>query len=94
MKINLRLHDSLEIGAGSGLVGLAVAKGSVTKTPLWITDQVEMESLMRHNIELNGLQTRVKATVLNWYVRLPSLSAGPRYLPVARLRHHRTDRLV
>lgn len=59
-------EHSLELGAGGGLVGLAVARGCDVKTPLFITDQVEMEELMRHNITLNGLDEQVKARVLNW----------------------------
>ena len=61
--------QSLELGAGGGLVGLAVASGSkVEQPPLYITDQVEMEELMRHNIDLNGLNGLVREAILNWYV--------------------------
>ncbi|KAI1501498.1 putative methyltransferase-domain-containing protein [Biscogniauxia marginata] len=64
------LHGSriLELGAGGGLVGLAVAKGCAIndEKPLYITDQVEMYSLMKHNIQLNGLDAKVRAAVLNW----------------------------
>ncbi|KAK9774453.1 hypothetical protein AB5N19_08877 [Seiridium cardinale] len=56
----------LELGAGGGLVGLAVARGCEIRKPLLITDQLEMYSLMGHNIELNELQGRVKAAILNW----------------------------
>ncbi len=71
----------LELGAGGGLVGLAVALarreaaagaaggGDTTEDgspPIYITDQEPMLSLMEHNIVLNGLQRRVKAGVLNW----------------------------
>lgn len=60
----------LEIGAGGGLVGLAVAKGCLINQsqPLYITDQLEMFSLMEHNIVLNEVDGRVKALVLNWLV--------------------------
>ncbi|KAL1865657.1 hypothetical protein VTK73DRAFT_5103 [Phialemonium thermophilum] len=61
----------LELGAGSGLVGLAVARGCTIRQPLYITDQVEMEPLMQHNIALNELQSKVKALVLNWGEALP-----------------------
>ncbi|KAK3941248.1 protein-lysine methyltransferase METTL21D [Diplogelasinospora grovesii] len=61
----------LELGAGGGLVGLAVARGCSLSSPLYITDQVEMESLMQHNISLNGLDGRVKAKILNWGEPLP-----------------------
>ncbi|KAK3373272.1 putative methyltransferase-domain-containing protein [Lasiosphaeria ovina] len=60
----------LELGAGSGLVGLAIAKGSSIDLSLYITDQVEMEALMQHNIVLNRLQGQVETRVLNWGVPL------------------------
>ncbi|KAL2023126.1 hypothetical protein VTK56DRAFT_3732 [Thermocarpiscus australiensis] len=57
----------LELGAGGGIVGLTIARGcSSLDHPLYITDMVEMESLMQHNIALNGLEHRVRARVLNW----------------------------
>lgn len=65
---------SLEIGAGGGLVGLAVAKGCAVSQsqPLYVTDQLEMLTLMEHNIVLNEMQGRVKPMILNWYVSSPS----------------------
>ena len=59
--------NRLELGAGGGLVGLAVARGCPPETRLVISDQVEMFPLMEHNITLNGLQDRARAMVLNWY---------------------------
>ncbi|SPO06708.1 related to putative N2,N2-dimethylguanosine tRNA methyltransferase [Cephalotrichum gorgonifer] len=56
----------LELGAGGGLVGLAVARGCAIGAPLYITDQLEMFSLMEHNIALNNLEDKVKARILNW----------------------------
>ncbi len=57
----------LELGAGGGVVGLTVARGCPSLDhPLYITDMVEMESLMKHNISLNGLDDRVRARILNW----------------------------
>ncbi|KAI0387082.1 putative methyltransferase-domain-containing protein [Hypomontagnella monticulosa] len=61
----------VELGAGGGLVGLAVAKGCLVENPLIITDQVEMYSLMEHNISLNGLESKAKAAILNWGEPLP-----------------------
>jgi len=58
--------DSLELGAGGGLVGLAVASGCKVDAPMYITDQLEMEALMQRNIALNGLQDRVRSIILNW----------------------------
>jgi tRNA1(Val) A37 N6-methylase TrmN6 len=60
-------HNRLELGAGGGVVGLTVARGCTTLDhPLYLTDMVDMESLMQHNISLNGLGDRVRARVLNW----------------------------
>ncbi|KAI1332689.1 putative methyltransferase-domain-containing protein [Xylariaceae sp. FL0255] len=65
----------LELGAGGGLVGLAVAKGCELggegHPPLLITDQQEMFSLMKHNIALNELEKKVEAELLNWGEPLP-----------------------
>ncbi|ODA80640.1 hypothetical protein RJ55_03599 [Drechmeria coniospora] len=60
----------LELGAGGGLVGLAVARGCVGST-LLLTDQDEMLQLMRHNIRLNEVGSTVGALVLNWGEPLP-----------------------
>ena len=59
---------SLELGAGGGLVGLGVALGCTVDKPIYITDQENMLSLMKQNIDLNGLQSRVVPLVLNWQV--------------------------
>ncbi|KAI1362899.1 putative methyltransferase-domain-containing protein [Xylaria arbuscula] len=71
----------LELGAGGGLVGLAVARGcdlGENHPPLHITDQMEMFSLMKHNIALNGLEGKVEAMLLNWGEPLPpSITANP-----------------
>ncbi|CCF37131.1 hypothetical protein CH063_08546 [Colletotrichum higginsianum] len=63
----LHVHHRLELGAGGGLVGLAVALGcELQQTPLYLTDQDEMFELMGRNTELNNLQNKVKPFVLNW----------------------------
>lgn len=64
----LTQHFSLELGAGGGLVGLAVALQYELDHPIYITDQENMIDLMRKNIILNGLASRVRELVLNWYV--------------------------
>ncbi|KAL8392663.1 hypothetical protein RB595_002746 [Gaeumannomyces hyphopodioides] len=69
-----RLADAriLELGAGGGLVSLAVARGCQDiKTQILVTDQEEMFSLMEHNIRLNGVEDRAKAMLLNWGEELP-----------------------
>lgn len=82
------LVSRLEIGAGGGLVGLAVAKGCLVNEshPLYLTDQLEMFSLMEHNIVLNDVVGRVKASVLDWFVLfyLPLTSPIPTNTQPAR----------
>lgn len=48
---------------------MAVANGCSLSQPLHITDQLEMLSLMGHNVLLNNAQGRVKPSVLNWCVK-------------------------
>ncbi|KAK5661469.1 hypothetical protein OQA88_11371 [Cercophora sp. LCS_1] len=62
----LKTARILELGAGGGIVGLTVAKGCTLTSPLYLTDQLEMYELMKHNITLNGLDGCVKAQILNW----------------------------
>jgi predicted nicotinamide N-methyase len=70
--------EMVELGAGGGLVGLAVAIGCKVDTMLHITDQKPMFELMRRNIALNGLQARVSASIYDWGVPTPSqLPAHP-----------------
>ncbi|KAK9313738.1 putative methyltransferase-domain-containing protein [Lipomyces starkeyi] len=71
----------IELGSGTGLVGLALGNaynlatrgGAVDDTGLDIivTDQANMLSLMADNIELNDLQGTVSAEVLDWGTDLP-----------------------
>ncbi|TKA69943.1 hypothetical protein B0A49_09954 [Cryomyces minteri] len=56
----------LELGAGGGLVGLAVALGCNVTPPLLITDQKPMLDLMKRNITLNNLHGTVEAAILDW----------------------------
>ncbi|KAJ5570373.1 uncharacterized protein N7459_009803 [Penicillium hispanicum] len=56
----------VELGAGGGLVGLSIARGCEISSPLHITDQEPMLSLMKDNIRLNNLDATVTASVLNW----------------------------
>jgi tRNA1(Val) A37 N6-methylase TrmN6 len=58
----------LELGAGGGLVGLAVAIGCDIKSKIYISDQENMKDLMAKNIILNDLKSQVEELVLNWYV--------------------------
>lgn len=62
----------MELGAGGGLVGLAVAIGCQIDTQLHITDQEPMFELMKQNITLNGLEKRVIASIYDWGTPTPS----------------------
>lgn len=63
----------LELGAGGGLVGLAVATGcKITPPPkICITDQISMFALMKENTELNNLGSKVEAVVYDWGGPMP-----------------------
>ncbi|KAF2809529.1 uncharacterized protein BDZ99DRAFT_488453 [Mytilinidion resinicola] len=71
-KNNLKGKTIVELGAGGGLVGLAVAIGSQIDQPLLITDQKPMFALMEQNIVLNGLETKAKAAIYDWGEPAPS----------------------
>ncbi|KAI9495872.1 putative methyltransferase-domain-containing protein [Zychaea mexicana] len=70
---NKQLNDTLfkgqkviELGAGTGLVGLAVALGCPSLDNMVLTDQIPMMRLMQQNIGLNNVQDKVEASVLDW----------------------------
>lgn len=63
---------SVELGAGGGLVGLAVARGCEVGMPIHITDQIPMFELMKDNIALNNLSSAVVASILDWGEPIPS----------------------
>ncbi|KAG6831886.1 hypothetical protein H0H92_007003 [Tricholoma furcatifolium] len=76
----------VELGSGTGLVGLVAAKlqlqDSMSKTgnpSVWITDQAPLLEIMRKNVLLNALEPTVAVAELNWGVPLPPS------LPVADL---------
>lgn len=72
-QIDLQGKSIIEIGAGGGLVGLAVANGCQMsdQQKLLITDQLPMLSLMQKNIELNHLERVVSASVYDWGSKPP-----------------------
>ncbi|OWP06805.1 hypothetical protein B2J93_8862 [Marssonina coronariae] len=70
-RISLKHARILELGAGGGLVGLGLAMGCELDHPIYISDQENMVELMRQNIKLNKLQSRVNEMVLNWGDPLP-----------------------
>lgn len=84
-KYMLQYHKSdmgrktiVEIGAGGGLVGLAVGLGCELEKgqKLSITDQVPMFALMEKNIALNHLESRVVPLVYDWGTAPPDELVG------------------
>ncbi|KAF1973171.1 hypothetical protein BU23DRAFT_507190 [Bimuria novae-zelandiae CBS 107.79] len=61
----------VELGAGGGFVGLAVALGCKTTSTLHITDQLPMFELMKQNIVLNNLTSKVSANIYDWGTPTP-----------------------
>ncbi|KAG6866506.1 hypothetical protein C0991_003050 [Blastosporella zonata] len=68
----------LELGSGTGLVGLVAAKlqlrqpSATHSTPnVWITDQAPLLDIMRRNVHLNDLDNAVAVAELNWGIPLP-----------------------
>jgi len=64
----------LELGSGTGLVGLVAGKlgGKV-----WITDQAPLLDIMRANVKLNQLDSSVTVLELNWGEVLPREISRP-----------------
>ncbi|KAG8700289.1 hypothetical protein FRC08_004784 [Ceratobasidium sp. 394] len=60
----------VELGSGTGLVGIVA--GLLGAQEVVITDQEQLMGIMGANVKLNGLQDRVRASVLNWGEELSS----------------------
>ncbi|KAF9452143.1 hypothetical protein P691DRAFT_722431 [Macrolepiota fuliginosa MF-IS2] len=61
----------IELGSGTGLVGLIAGKLDPLCTT-YITDQAPLLDIMRKNVLLNVLEDNVKAVELNWGEPVPS----------------------
>ncbi|KAK6410279.1 Protein-lysine N-methyltransferase efm6 [Oleoguttula sp. CCFEE 5521] len=70
----IRAAESIiELGAGGGLVGLAIALGLEPSCPIHLTDQLPMLSLMKRNITLNlSLTASVIPSIYDWGSPIPS----------------------
>ncbi|CAI6338281.1 unnamed protein product [Periconia digitata] len=68
---DLEGKEIVELGAGGGLVGLAVAIKYNSAKTLHITDQLPMYELMKQNIVLNGLESKVEASIYDWGTPTP-----------------------
>ncbi|KAF8974677.1 putative methyltransferase-domain-containing protein [Flammula alnicola] len=60
----IKNKNVLELGSGTGLVGLVV--GAFTTANVWITDQAPLLPIMNRNVSLNNLAGRVNVAELNW----------------------------
>ena len=83
-KQHLHTKSILEIGAGGGLVGLAVARGcerSQIKGKILITDQEPMLALMQKNIALNSLADVVEAQVYDWGTKITTVPSESSHYP-------------
>ncbi|KAF8351197.1 putative methyltransferase-domain-containing protein [Amanita rubescens] len=58
----------LELGSGTGLVGLVAGK---LGAKVWITDQAPLLGIMRKNVKMNHLESCVTVAELNWGVDPP-----------------------
>jgi len=68
----------LELGSGTGLVGLAIAKEvDLGEGTLYITDQKNMVDIMAANINLNSVGTKVVACELDWGEPVSEVLASP-----------------
>ncbi|KAJ7283494.1 putative methyltransferase-domain-containing protein [Mycena rebaudengoi] len=70
----------LELGAGTGLVGLVAGMlgGNVC-----LTDQAPMLSIMRKNVAINQLSTRCTVAELNWGETIPANISRPELILAA-----------
>ncbi|OQO02796.1 hypothetical protein B0A48_11079 [Cryoendolithus antarcticus] len=73
----IRAAESIvELGAGGGLVALAIALGLKPSCPIHFTDQLPMLALMKRNITLNpSLITPVIPSIYDWGSPVPSTLA-------------------
>ncbi|KAJ3743364.1 putative methyltransferase-domain-containing protein [Lentinula detonsa] len=60
----------VELGSGTGLVGLIAAKLGAGR--VWITDQAPLLDIMQQNLSLNSLQRNCIAAELDWGTSVPA----------------------
>ncbi|KAG0233861.1 hypothetical protein BGW42_007068 [Actinomortierella wolfii] len=77
----------LELGSGTGLVGLFAAK-LFPHCTVQVTDQISMMSIMEANIQLNQLQHSTQALELNWGEPKPEDARMPDIILLADCVYH------
>jgi len=65
----------VELGSGTGLVGLIAAKLGASK--VWITDQQPLLGIMQQNLSMNSLQYNCVVTELDWGTSIPTTIPPP-----------------
>ncbi|KAI0356719.1 hypothetical protein OH77DRAFT_227793 [Trametes cingulata] len=68
-KGGLEGKNVLELGSGTGLVGLVAGKLGAR---VWITDQAPLLGIMKQNVSLNNLDASVSVMELNWGEPIPT----------------------
>ncbi|KAL7282076.1 hypothetical protein ACG7TL_003545 [Trametes sanguinea] len=71
---SLQGKNVLELGSGTGLVGLVAGKLGAR---VWITDQAPLLAIMKQNVSLNGLDSCVSVAELNWGGPIPESLPKP-----------------
>ncbi|KAI9063383.1 hypothetical protein FKP32DRAFT_1592443 [Trametes sanguinea] len=71
---SLQGKNVLELGSGTGLVGLVAGKLGAR---VWITDQAPLLGIMKQNVSLNGLDSCVSVAELNWGEPIPESLPKP-----------------
>ncbi|KAI0773826.1 putative methyltransferase-domain-containing protein [Fomes fomentarius] len=61
-------RNALELGSGTGLVGLVAG---ILGARVWITDQAPLLPIMKQNVRLNNLEYCVTVSELNWGEPIP-----------------------
>ncbi|KAL0580787.1 Protein-lysine N-methyltransferase efm6 [Marasmius crinis-equi] len=71
----LQGKNVLELGSGTGLVGLIAAM--LNPAHVWITDQVFLLDMMRQNVSKNNLDSKCTVAELDWGTPIPTAIARP-----------------